>query len=257
MKRLALLVPATLLLSACATQGATAFYDGVRLYREGFYASSRDAFDSAVRENPRNATYVNNRGVARARLGDLDGAVLDYTQAMQLTPTDAEIVFNRGNAYAAAGNLGAAINDFTTAVTLSPGYSQAYFNRGTMRAAVGDATGAVSDWQAAVDVERDPWTKAAMRRGTRLDYVYASPAMRPGVANPSAAAIAPPAPTTPDALSAQALDVRALVARAMAREVEGDRPGAVADLRVAVMMETDGARRARIDNLLRSLEASR
>ena len=234
MKRLALLVPVTLLLTACATQGATSFYDGVRLYREGFYASARDAFDSAVRENPSNATYVNNRGVARARLGDLDGAVVDYTQAMQLTPTDPEIVFNRGNAYAAAGNLGAAISDFTTAVTLSPGYSQAYFNRGTVRAAAGDVTGAVTDWQWAVDVERDPWTKEAMRRGSRLDYASASPALSP-----------------------PALDVRALVARAMAREVEGDRSGAVADLRAAMMMETDGARRARIDNLLRSLEASR
>jgi hypothetical protein len=53
------------------------------------------------------------------------------------------------------------------------------------------------------------------------------------------------------------LDVKALVARAMGREVEGDRPGAVADLRAALMAETDATRRARIDRLLRILEASR
>lgn len=259
MKRLALLVPAALLLTACATPGLTAFDDGVRLYREGYYASARDAFDSAVRKNPRNATYVNNRGVAKARLGDLDGAVLDYTRAMQLAPTDAETVFNRGNAYAAAGNLPAAINDFTTAVTLSPGYTHAYFNRGTVRAAAGDVTGAVNDWQWAVDVERDPWTRAAMRRGSGLDYAYASPALpRVGVANPSApTAVTPPAAPNPEVLSPQALDVQALVGRAMTREIEGDRAGAIADLRAAVMMETDGTRRARIDRLLRTLEASR
>ena len=258
MKRFALLVPTLLLLTACATPGVSAFHDGVRLYREGWYGSARDAFDSAVRENPRNATYVNNRGVARARLGDLDGATMDYTHAMQLAPMDAEIAFNRGNAYAAAGNVSAAINDFTTAITLSPGYAHAYFNRGTVRAAAGDVTGAISDWQWAVDVERDPWTKAAMRRGAGLDYAYASPATSKSVTNPSAAvAVTPPLPPNPEALSPQALDVRALVGRAMAREVEGDRASAVADLRAAVMLETDATRRARIDSLLRSLEASR
>ena len=119
--------------------------------------------------------------------------------------------------------------------------------------------GAVTDWQWAVDVERDPWTKAAMRRGSGLDYVYASPALpRMGVANPSGAVAAtPPAAPSPEALSPAALDVRALVARAMSRELEGDRAGAVADLRAAVTMEPDATRRARIDRLLRVLEASR
>ena len=255
MKSLALLVPAALLLTACVTPGMTAFDDGVRLYREGSYLSARDAFDSAVRANPRSATALNNRGVTRARLSDLDGAVIDYTQAMQLAPTDAEIVFNRGNAHAAAGNLAAAINDFTTAITLRPSYAQAYFNRGTVRAAAGDAMGAVSDWQWAVDVERDPWTRAAMRRSASLDYVYASPALPPvDVANPSAASTVLP---SPEVLAPPALDVRALVARAMTREVEGDRAGAIADLRTAVMMESDGTRRERIDRLLRALEPSR
>jgi hypothetical protein len=42
----------------------------------------------------------------------------------------------------------------------------------------------------------------------------------------------------------------------MAREVEGDRAGAIADLRAAVMAEPDPARRERVDRLLRSLEAA-
>lgn len=249
MKPLALLIPAAFLLAACTTQ-MTAFDEGIRLYREGSYAAARDAFDTAARANPRSATSINNRGVARARLGDLDGATADYTEAMRLVPSDAEFVFNRGNAYAAGGNYPAAINDFSAAVTLSPGYAQAYFNRGTVRAAVGDTAGAVTDWQWAVDVERDPWTKAAMRRGAGLDYIAALPGpSRQVMVNPSAAAAVRPAP--------EALDVRAYVARAMTREVEGDRLGAIADLRAAVMMETDVTRRERIDRLLRNLEGTR
>ena len=289
MKRLlAVLVP-VLLLVGCAAHRSTAYEDGIRFYREGQYAAAREAFESAVRQEPQFAAAWNNRGVARARLGDLGGAVQDYTHAMALAPNDAEIAFNRGNAYAAAGNLSAAAVDFTTATSLRPGYAQAFFNRGAVRAAAGDYAGALKDWQWAIDVESDPWTKSAMRRGSGIDHasaalvsavpmprdvqgggvvvsttasggVVTSPtAPPPAVIVPAPGAppvaVAPPAPAPP--MSSTALDVRALVARAMSREVDGDRPGAVADLRAALMAEQDPARRARIDRLLRILEASR
>jgi tetratricopeptide (TPR) repeat protein len=276
MKRLlAVLAPVVVLLAGCAAPTRSAYDDGIRLYREGHYASARDAFDTALREDPAMAAAWNNRGVARARLGDLDGAVLDYTQALALAPADAEIVFNRGNAYAAAGNLPAAIADFTAATAMRPGYSQAFFNRGAVRAAAGDHRGALADWQWAVDVEADPWTKAAMRRGSGLVAAQASPetaapargahggvvvtAPPSPVATvvPAPSAGVPPPPPPPPALTGASLDVRALVARAMGREVDGDRAGAVADLRAAAMAETDATRRARIDRLLRVLEGSR
>ncbi len=264
MKRLVLLLPAAALLAACASPSATAFYDGVRLFREGYYGSARDAFDTAVRLAPRQSAAWHNRAVARARLGDLDGAVVDYTYAARLAPNDPEIYFHRGNAYAAAGNLPEAIKDFTSATSIRPTFAKAYFNRGTVRAAAGDVTGAVTDWQWAVEAERDPWTKAAMARGVGLDYAYASPAfpavsggvvMSPSPSGP--AQLTPPPPPSPTALTPEALDVRALVARAMGREIEGDRAGAIADLRAALTGEADPARRARIDRLLRVLEASR
>jgi tetratricopeptide (TPR) repeat protein len=254
---LALLVPIAVLFAACATTDLTAYHDGVRLYREGWYGAARDAFDTAVRQDPQNAAAINNRGVTKARLGDLDGAVIDYTQALELTPGDAEIVFNRANAYAAGGNLPAAIKDFTTAVTLRPDYAQAYFNRGTVRSALGDTTGALADWQFAVAVERDPWAKAAMARAAGLDYVSASPSALPrAVTSPLEATppATPPAPPSPSVLLTPR-DAGALVARAMAREVEGDRSGAITDLRAAVIAEPDPARRNRIDRLLRTLEA--
>lgn len=251
---LALLIPAAVLLAACATPDMTPYYDGVRLYREGWYGSAKDAFDTAVRQDPRNAAAINNRGVSKARLGDLDGAVIDYTLALQRTPQDAEIVFNRANAYAAAGNLPAAAKDFTTAVTLKPDYSQAFFNRGTVRAALGDTNGAFADWQFAMAVDRDPWTRAAMARAVGIDYASASPALaRDGA---GVVAVMPPAPPSPSPETLSPPDVRTLVTRGLAREVDGDRAGAIADLRAAVMAETDPARRARVDRLLRALEAS-
>jgi hypothetical protein len=42
----------------------------------------------------------------------------------------------------------------------------------------------------------------------------------------------------------------------MAREIDGDRAGALEDLRAAAMAEPDPARRARVDRLLQALEAA-
>jgi tetratricopeptide (TPR) repeat protein len=247
MKHSLLLLTAAVAFVSCASPAVTSFTDGVRLYREGHFAAARDAFDTAVRRSPQDPAAWNNRGVSRVRLGDLDGAVADYTAAMQLSPADAEIVFNRGNAHAAAGNLQAAINDFTTAITLRPGYAQALFNRGAVRSAAGDSAGAVADWQMAIDMEPDPWTRAAMRRGSGLDYMAASPAL-------GGVAVAMPPAGTP--AGTPALDGSALVGRAMMRQVDGDRAGAVRDLRAALAAEPNAVRRARIETLLRSLEAT-
>ena len=278
-----LLPAAVLLLAACTTMtDTTAYDDGVRLYREGWYAPAKDAFETAVRLHPNDAAAINNRGVTKARLGDLDGAVIDYTRALQQTPGDAEIVFNRANAYAAAGNLPAAVKDFTTALTLRPDYAQAIFNRGTVRAALGDSQGALADWRFALALDRDPWTKAAMARAIGMDYPSAAPSAlaregsgvvavipptAPGpsgvvaVTPPPAQMPAPP-PTAqmpvppPTVQTPTSMDVPALVRRAMTRELDGDRAGAIVDLRVAVTAESDPARRDRVDRLLKTLEAA-
>jgi tetratricopeptide (TPR) repeat protein len=267
MKRsFALLLPAAaVLLAACTTMtDVTAYDDGVRLYREGSYASAKDAFETAVRLEPNNAAAINNRGVTKARLGDLDGAVMDYTRALRQTPGDAEIVFNRANAYAAAGNLPAAVTDFTTAVTLKPDYAQAFFNRGTVRAALGDSQGALADWRFAIALDRDPWTKAAMARAVGMDYPSAAPSALVREGSGAVAVIPPTQPgpsgvvtvAPPSAGTLPAPDVRALVTRAMARELEGDRAGAIADLRAALVAEPDAARRDRVERLLQTLEAA-
>ena len=246
-------LPVTLL-TGCVTAPPEpqAFYDGVRLYHDGYYLSARSAFDTAVRLNPELPSAWNNRGVARVRLGDLEGAVLDYTEAMRLAPNDAEFVFNRANAYAAGGNLPAALKDFTAATSLRPDYAQAFYNRGTVRAVAGDRKGAVEDWKFAAALERDPWTRAAMERGAPLEGGYAMPASATG----GVAVMMPPAPPSPQDVAAGG-NAQALAARAMNRELDGDRLGALTDLRGALAAETDPARRARLEVILRALESAR
>src|SRR5216117_3947371 len=74
-------------LAACASP--TAFDRGLTHLRGGRYAQAQADFDETLGTS---AAALANRGVARARQGDLDGAIEDYTRALELAPEDADPV---------------------------------------------------------------------------------------------------------------------------------------------------------------------
>src|SRR2546428_684686 len=129
-----LLVP----LAACASP--TAFDRGLANLRAGRYAEAKAAFDEAL---PASAAALATRGVARARLGDLDGAIDDYTRALDLAPGDGDILFDRGNAWAAKGEYHRAMADFRRAAEADPRRAQALFRN------------------AAIELQREPSVTAA------------------------------------------------------------------------------------------------
>ena len=233
---------------------------GLALYRDGRYDSAALAFDNAVRTNPSAAAY-NNRAGAYMHLGHLVQAVGDYTQAISMSPLDPELYLNRANAYIALGNHDFAIHDLNQALRLAPNYSKAAFNRGTARLRSGDVAGAEADWRLAIAMEPDPFTQAAMVRSAGLggDPVKSSVSAIPATYVPTAVAVTS---TTPSALPAfpdrsatsESLDARSLALRGLARDLDGDRLGAIADLRAAHAKETDPARQAQIADLLQRLE---
>ena len=251
------------LTGACATTYYSSLDQGLMLYNSGRYEEAVLAFDTAVRKNPTVAAY-NNRAGAHVHLGHLMAALGDYTQAISMSPRDPELYANRANVYIALGNHDFAIRDLNRAIQLAPNYSKAYFNRGTARLRAGDTAGADADWRYAIAIEPDPFAQAAMVRSAGLGSVPVRTAVAgipatydPATATPVAALPAPPSalpgfkepPVTTDAL-----DARALAMRGVARELDGDRLGALADLRAAHAKETDPARQLQIGNLLKALE---
>jgi tetratricopeptide (TPR) repeat protein len=277
-----LFVGCVVALAGCATN-QSALDRGVVHYRTGQYFFAADDFNEAVRQNPNSVSAYVNRGITRVRLGELNAAIEDYNRAVQLAPSDPDIYFNRGNALVAAGQYGPAVDDFTRAVELSPGFAKAWFNRGTARSlAGGQADAAMRDWLHAIDVETDPWARSAMRRSAGLETPAAVASARPPAGQPTTAGTVAPAPppgmatggvplqppatlaATPPASpaaspppSAATIDARALASRAISRELDGDHEGALADLRTALTLEPDPARREHMQGLLRLLETSR
>ena len=71
-----------------------------------------------------------NRGDAYSYKGDLDRAIADYDQAINLEPTYALVYSKRGNAYSYKGDLDRAIADYDKAISLDPKLGDAYYGRG-------------------------------------------------------------------------------------------------------------------------------
>ena len=78
---------------------------------------------------PDYAEAWNNRGVARAPLGDVAGAIADYNQAINLKPDLAEAWSNRGNARVRQADFIAAIADYDQAISLNPEKPAFHHNR--------------------------------------------------------------------------------------------------------------------------------
>jgi tetratricopeptide (TPR) repeat protein len=263
---------------------------GNALYHDNQFVSAADAFSDEIVANPTSADAWNNRGAARLHSGDINRAIADYNRALELSPRDADIYYNRGNALVAAGQYQDAINDYTRAAQLDPKFAEAVFNRGSAYAMLGQRDAAQADWTRAIALEPEGWTKSAMQRSAGLGAppVVVSvvtpdvqprivpPAPVPGTgagtvpiaSPPSPVAATPPVPpaASPQVIvvppiepsaSPQALDARSLVSRAMGREIDGDHAGALEDLRAALALEPDAARRVSIARLIQLLETPR
>jgi hypothetical protein len=284
MMRNGLLIAALIVTTGCATWapgGLTSpspMADGLALYQDGRYVAAHDAFDEAVRHQPRSAEAHANRGVTKVRLGNINGAIVDLNTAIALAPQDPVLYYNRGNALIAAGHPELAIGDYTRAIEINPLYARAWFNRGTAQSLAGRGEAAVVDWRHAMEIEPDPWTRYSMQRSARLDPAAAVPPADPAGRPTTVGTVAPPPPpttapgavplppageTTPGteplardpAASPAAIDARALATRAIGRELDGDRVGAIADLQASLDLEQDPGRRAAIMSLLRYLES--
>ena len=135
-------------------------------YNRGFERRKAGDLDGAIADytkaieiEPRFPGAHLGRGNARQAKGDLDGAIADYTKGIELNPRDAGAYTNRGLAKRRKGDLDGAISDSTRAIELDPRLAVAYTHRGNAREKKGDHDGAIADHTKAIDL--DPRLAAA------------------------------------------------------------------------------------------------
>src|SRR6266511_3282184 len=90
-----------------------------------------------------------NRGIEKAKNGDLDGAIADFDRAIKLNPKDDAPYYNRAQARRLKKDAAGAIADYTRAIELKPDYARAYYNRAMAKQAKGDKAGAEADFKTA------------------------------------------------------------------------------------------------------------
>ena len=93
-----------------------------------------------------------DRGVAKSDLGDKQGAIADYNQAIQFKPDNAEAYLNRGRAKDKLGDYQGAVADYNQAIQFKPDFANAYYNRGNAKKNLGDNQGAISDFNQAAQL---------------------------------------------------------------------------------------------------------
>lgn len=78
-------------------------------------------FEQAIKENPRNASAMNYRGLLFARRGETDKAIAEHTKAIEANPDDYWAFVFRGKIYQQLGKRKEAEADFREALARNPG----------------------------------------------------------------------------------------------------------------------------------------
>ncbi len=98
------------------------------------------------------AVAYKNRGNACLEIGDYQGAIADYTQAIDINPNYIDAYYCRGNAYYDLEKYEDAIADYTQIIKINFNYVEAYYNRGNAQLALGDKQNAIEDFQKAANL---------------------------------------------------------------------------------------------------------
>ena len=110
-----------------------------------------------------------NSGVDKYKQGDYQGAIADYTKAIEINPQDVGAYTNRGIAKNGLKDYQGAIADYNKALEINPKDAIAYSNRGASKELIGDLKGACDDWRKAVDLGHQSaaeWVKKQCQAST-------------------------------------------------------------------------------------------
>src|SRR5205809_4013108 len=122
---------------------------GIEKAKNGDLDGAIADFDRAIQRDPKDDAPYYNRAQARRLKKDTAGAIADYTRAIELGSTNPAAYNNRGNARSENNDRDGAIADYTRAIELKPDYARAYYNRAVTKEAKGDKTGAEADFKMA------------------------------------------------------------------------------------------------------------
>lgn len=132
------------------TEAQDFFKWGVDKIQSGNYQGAIKDFTQAIQRQADFAAAYSNRCLANIQLGNYQTAIEDCTQAVTLAPNNTEAYLNRGLAHYKLSNYQAAIEDDNQVIKLNPQEFRGYYNRGVARFVLGNHTKAIVDYNQAL-----------------------------------------------------------------------------------------------------------
>ena len=101
-------------------EGLKAKERGNQFFLEGKYAEAIREYDDAIRRDPTNASYYNNRGTALSKLLDYGRAMADINKALELDPKYVKAWVRKGNIEMALKQYHRSIRSFKCGLEIDP-----------------------------------------------------------------------------------------------------------------------------------------
>lgn len=146
---------------------------GVARQKKGDLDGALEDYSRAIELNPHDATPYNDRALVKIAKGDLDGALEDYDRALEISPRNIEIRDNRGVAKQKKGDLDGALADYNIAIKLYKNYARAYSHRAGIKIAKNDLDSALIDLNFAIAV--NPKDAAAYNNRALIETAKGNP----------------------------------------------------------------------------------
>ncbi len=111
----------------------TVFYSIGAVARIKVWENNITFFNDILRKNPSFALAYNGRGQAKMQMGDVAGAIADYSKCIELDAGNSVAHNNRGKLLFDLNDHVAALKDFNEAIRIDSLFAEAYLNRGIVK----------------------------------------------------------------------------------------------------------------------------